>query len=356
MTADAPRALWVLTQPGLVLARLLARDEDVIHVPQRLHGEGGPDSLPRVVSFGMLGPAVAEAFWNYEAHVFVAATGIVVRTIAPLLQDKRTDPAVVVLDQSGHFVISLLSGHMGGANALAHELAARCGGTAVITTATDSAGRMGTDELARIHDCAVIHFGAIREVNRVLAEGGEVGLVDAWGLLPLPPAGYAAVDATTARTLQRAVWVDDHIHDIPPAHVGLIPRRLCVGVGCRRDTPTQQIVDHVREVFALHRLDTRAICSFATAHAKRDEDGLHEAASAFGLRLKVLDHNALDGVDPALLSPSAAARHVGVQGVAEPAALVCAGGGELIIPKQASERVTVAVARLAAEDGTCLRS
>ena len=113
----------------------------------------------------------AETFPLYRQHVFIAAAGIVVRAIAPHLRSKRVDPAVVALDQRGKHVVSLLSGHLGGANRLAEEVAAITGGVPVVTTATDTEGVVSIDLLAEEKGLVLSNPEAVKGVNMALLQG-----------------------------------------------------------------------------------------------------------------------------------------------------------------------------------------
>ena len=167
-------AVWCLSERGLRHAKRLAETLDIhCFLPRNKQGIEG---LP-TTSFDRLKPAVKEAFRRYPAHVFIMATGIVVRVIAPLLTSKTVDPAVVVLDEGGQHAISLVSGHLGGANALAEAVAARTGADPVVTTATDMAGLTAFDILARRIGAKVEPKTAIKATATALLNGAPVALV-----------------------------------------------------------------------------------------------------------------------------------------------------------------------------------
>ena len=150
----------------------------------------------------------AEAFGSSDALLFIGAVGIAVRAIAPLLRSKTVDPAVVVMDELGRHVIPILSGHIGGANELALEIARRTGAQPVITTATDINGVPAIDVWAKKHDCAIENPQAIKAVSSAVLSGGQVGVM------------------ITERDIK------------PPFEVTLKlrPRTLVLGAGCRRGT------------------------------------------------------------------------------------------------------------------------
>ena len=133
----------------------------------------------------------AQAFGRAQGLIFVGAAGIAVRSIAPHLRHKSTDPAVVVVDERGQFAIPILSGHLGGANDLAREIAALLGGQAVITTATDVNGAFAVDQWARAQGLAVCNPEKIVDVSSALLEGKAVSLWSRWPIAGVRPAGVS---------------------------------------------------------------------------------------------------------------------------------------------------------------------
>ena len=150
--------------------RLLAFTDKGLALAQRLAGLLGGEAV-RCGGAVTLAGWTADAFASADALVFVGAAGIAVRAIAPHLQSKATDPAVVAVDEAGRFAIPLASGHLGGANRLARRIAAACGGTPVITTATDVNGRFAVDEWARVQGFRLLDVGRIRTVSGKLLAG-----------------------------------------------------------------------------------------------------------------------------------------------------------------------------------------
>ena len=155
------RAYLAFTEKGLALAQKLA---SALPGAVARCGHGGPG----------LADWTAEQFAHADALIFVGAVGIAVRAIAPHCRSKAVDPAVVVLDECGHFAVPILSGHLGGANDLARALAAVCGAVPVITTATDANGVFAVDAWARHQNCAVLEPGRIKRVSSRLLAGGPV--------------------------------------------------------------------------------------------------------------------------------------------------------------------------------------
>ena len=186
------RAYLAFTEKGLALAQKLASA-----LPGTVDrcGHGGPG----------LADWAAEQFAHADALIFVGAVGIAVRAIAPHCRNKAVDPAVVVLDECGHFAVPILSGHLGGANDLARALAAVCGAVPVITTATDANGVFAVDAWARHQNCAVLEPGRIKRVSsRLLA--GVPGVTQA---APRPPGGRCAAPDPEDRCAGHRVQAGD---------------------------------------------------------------------------------------------------------------------------------------------------
>lgn len=339
-------ALYALGAPGAELCRRLAASMEAadLHLARRHakpeHGDKPFDSLHTVL---------AQNFSKYSGHVLVCAAGMVIRCLAPLLQSKDKDPAVVVVDQQGRFAVSLLSGHLGGANTLALRVAEALGGQAVITTATDNLGLPSLELEARHLGMGLENLGALAGVSGALVDGRKVPVYDPGGWLSqvtgMRPDLFELVDAGQAEALNGSplVWVDWRNRDIPAPWLVLRPRCLALGMGCNRDTLSDEMVRLALSALAQAGASPKSLGSLASAEAKRDEPGLLEAARQLGVEPKFFDHGVLAGV--AVPNPSEAAmRCLGTPSVCEAAAILASGGGELIITKTKSINATAAVA------------
>ena len=233
-------ALFCLTPGGVVLAKRLAAMLPVTcFTSEKLLEEG---FIPFENGFAN---TAREAFTNYSALIFIGATGIAVRVLAPLVNDKFCDPAVVVIDERAQHVISLLSGHAGGANALARYLAGMLGADPVITTATDVNDMAALDTLAFQLNARMSDFrSAVKIVNQMLVSNKRVGLwwddeltqdvshCDRRGFITVTDLNQLPeLDALVCITLRT------NLPDLPVPHWKLVPQRVVAGIGCRRDTP-----------------------------------------------------------------------------------------------------------------------
>ncbi|NJC87827.1 MAG: cobalt-precorrin 5A hydrolase [Desulfuromonas sp.] len=345
-------AIIAITRNGARLGAQLqaTRPEAQLFVLERFAGDGGP----AVTSFsGELKGLVARLWGHFDGFAFIMATGIVVRMVAPHLAGKGRDPAVVVLDETGRFAVSLLAGHLGGANRLAVELAAASGGTAVITTATDVNGLTAWDEAARQAGLRVEPLAHIRNLNSLLLEGGRIALVDRRGRVAPLFANTPGIEvhANFAAALQSGaaglVFVTHRLIpdlDRRPNLLILRPPDLMVGIGCNRGTSADEIEVAITAELGRTFLAFASIGRLASVREKADEPGLLEFAARHALPLAFYSADELNAVAaPSPASPHAVAA-VGARGVCEPAAILAGGGGPLLITKKKCGNVTLAVA------------
>lgn len=281
------------------------------------------------------------AWRERDAVVAFAATGLVVRALAPLLEDKRSDPAVVVLDDVARHAIPLLGGHLGGANALARDLADLLGARPVLTTATDVHQIPGLDTLGwPVH-------GAVAAVTRAMLDGEPVLLqADAtWPLPALPanvtraePESHAAPepDATATTPPRHRIMITDRLVPDGPDTVVLRPPSLVVGVGAGRGAGAAEILDLVEGCLAGAGLSVASVRHLASVDVKADEPGLVEAAARLGVPLLTYPAAELSGVEVPNPSDQVAAA-VGTPSVAEAASLLPdPGRAELVVVKTTS--------------------
>ena len=295
---------------------------------------------------------IARLWKTYDGLVLVMATGIVVRMIAPLLESKETDPAVVVMDDAGRHAISLLSGHLGGANELAGRCALASGGHPVITTATDSNDLPSFDMLAKEQGWAIDDINRVKILNTLLLDNEEIAVCNPTGRTRSWLQGRGTV--TFYETMAEAVASTAHgillvTSTIPPRistanTLILRPRTLALGIGCNRGTPADEIAAFVTLHLARLALSPKSVCCIASVAAKRDEAGLIRYAEQLGVPLHCFENDELSRVT----FPSPPSEHalaaVGVAGVAEPAAILASGGGQLLLEKVKSANVTLAIA------------
>ena len=261
-------ALFAYTRRGRDTA-LLARDrllrpgdECRCLAPEKLAG-GDFTPLPAPCARST-GPLFAWA----DALVFVGAAGIAVRSIAPWVRDKRTDPAVLCVDELGRFIVPLLSGHIGGANALALRLAEGLGAVPVVTTATDVNGRFSVDAWAARQGLFLDSMKAAKAVSAAILEGPVPLCCDFPVEGELPPGvvrGDGGAVGVCVSWRRKAPFRETLL---------LVPPVLRLGLGCRRGIAPEAVRAAVEQVLDQHGIHPRAVKGAASIDLKRDEAGL----------------------------------------------------------------------------------
>ncbi len=366
-------AILVLSRSGLDLARTLrsVRPGATIFGPSCVVGScRGPSPSPIVTETfpadepgvrGWLGPlrlALPGIWREHQEILAVMALGIVVRLVAPLLADKRTDPAVVVVDDAGRFAIAVLGGHGRGANDLAEAVAAALGAVAVVTTASDAhalpaVDRIGRDlgwTIERAENLTRVAASVVRrEPVAVIQDSGEP---DWWRPFGPWPAHFRRIDDPEAlhRGGFSAVLVISDRLAIPesvPADRSIVyrPRSLVAGVGCKRGVPAETIGSHVAQAFSESGWSLSSLRAVATVSLKADEPGLIAFAGSRNVPLLAYLPEILAEVTGTVSPSEVVRRKIGIPGVSEPAALLAAGASELVVPKKKGPGVTVAIAR-----------
>jgi len=354
---DNTLAVIAITKNGASLACRIRESypASVLYMPENFIPEGVKGVHPLGDDLGV---DVARIFREHKGVVFVMATGIVVRLIAPLLKDKRTDPAVVVMDEAGRHVISLLSGHAGGANRLAGDIARAIGAVPVITTASDIRGAVAVDTLAETLGCVAEDYDAAKRVTAVAVNGGRIGIYS-WldknilagkiGTLPLGVELFDDLDCMARSALDASVLITPHlVPDDVLVGLGRVaflrPRVLVAGMGCNRGTSEEELSNLFDQVLADNHLSASSVRNIATVEDKSDETGLLALASGRGLSINFISKEALlKSITPS--GPSEKVfKNMGVYGVCEPAALVSAGARALLVKKTKSKNATMAVA------------
>lgn len=274
--------------------------------------------------------------------VFIMAVGIVMRTIAPMLTDKKNDPAVVVLDEAGKHVVSLLSGHLGGANSLAQNIALLIDAEPVITTASDVAGLPALDLWARSNNLFIENTDALSAAMIRLLNNRSLRIF-ADSPLQMPPAFEITTSPDDADIIISAT---DDAGPLSPTALPVVmrPKILTVGIGCNRGTQEQEIEAAVRATLSIAHLAFGAVRQIASINLKEQEPGLVAFCATHRLPLVTFPAAELNAV-PNIGRSETVFKATGAYAVAEPAALLASGVDWLFVDKHKYQNVTVAVAR-----------
>ncbi|MFC7440415.1 cobalt-precorrin 5A hydrolase [Laceyella putida] len=356
-----PIAIVAITKHGVQLARRLLEQldqADVYYMDKFAHGDEA--TRPITLFQGSVKLILPDLFRRYGGIVLLISLGAVVRMIAPILKDKKTDPAVVVVDDSGQFAISVLSGHLGGANELTKQVAACLGATPVVTTASDVQQTIAVDLFGRSFGWEIESFAKATPVSAAVVNEERVVVVqesgepDWWTYdRPLPkhirvvdsfteadPGSFDAALVVTHRLLTEREE-QDYLHN------GVLyrPKVLVLGIGCNKGTSPEEIEHVIVHTLNEQRCSIKSVRNVATIDLKKEEPGLLAVCQKYGWSLDTYAPAELNAVSLPEPSPTVY-RYTGAYGVSEPAALLSAGAADWLLPKKKAGNVTISIAQV----------
>lgn len=304
-----------------------------------------------------------------QAHglIFIGACGIAVRTIAPFLKSKMSDPAVLVIDEKGQYVISLLSGHIGGANEFAEDVAELIGAVPVVTTASDVNGLIAVDVFAKKNHLAIASMKAAKLTEAALLRRDPVGIVCCGGLsgevpkeLTLLPKWSGTVPENRNKEaavpgMKHLIWISEkapgekelayYFGAEDGCVLHLIPRSVMLGIGCRKGKPYEEIRSVVGDLLKQEGIPADALDMAASIDLKKEEDGIKRLCREYGIGFATYPAEMLRQVPGTFEASEFVRKTTGVDNVCERAALLAAGeGGKIIRKKYAENGVTAALA------------
>lgn len=295
-------------------------------------GDGGP----RIADWA------AANFSRADALVFIGAVGIAVRAVAPLIVSKTTDPAVIVIDDGGRFVIPLLSGHIGGANALALRIAGMLQATPVVTTATDVHGVFAVDSWAVSRGMAIMNSQAIKSVSGKLLAGETVRVKSCFPVTGSLPAGVELADDGYDVLISILASSDSDPRDSKTV-LQLVPRTVVLGVGCRKGAEGKAIGDAFEEICASAGIVPEAVCKVCSIDLKKDEPGLLAFCEQRRLPFETFDAARLAAIPGDFTASAFVEKTTGVDNVCERSA-IAGGGTRLLAGKTVGNGVAMALA------------
>jgi len=329
-------AVFCLTPGGLRLAKRLKQ-----HLPLTCYCSEKLQEEGFVTFSGSFAATVAQAFSTHTALVVIGATGLTVRVIAPLLKDKLTDPAVVVIDEQGQHVISLLSGHVGGANELTRYLAGVLGADPVITTATDVNQLAAVDTLAVQLDADMHNFRqSVKIVNQMLVSDQKVGLFwdhdslpdtdDRWQAGHYDTRGFVTVNSLTDLPSDLSALICVSLRETLPELAvpvfKLVPRRIVAGIGCRRATSFRVLIRLLQQQLAKYEFDPLALRAIGSVVLKEDEPALKHLSACCRVPFEIYSVNELRQHEHLFPSSDFVRQTIGVGSVSQPVAWLMSDG------------------------------
>lgn len=263
--------------------------------------------------------ATIESFFKKEAILFIGACGIAVRGIAPFIKDKRTDPAVLVMDEKGDFVIPILSGHLGGANELGRMIAQGIGGQPVLTTATDVNNKFAIDVFAKKNHMYIVSMEEMRLFSAALLRGGECGIL-----------------------------FSNHISQIEKEKpfkttAVLVPQNIYLGIGCRKGKASQELEAFVIETLKKNDISKESVAGIASIDFKKEEQAILDLAEKFDCETFFYDSETLKEAKGDFAKSDFVEKKTGVSNVCERSASIASKGGRQLLGKVAKDGMTIAI-------------
>ncbi len=294
-----------------------------------------------------LSVVVENLFKEYQYIIFIMATGIVVRVIAPYINSKFSDPAILVTDEKGINMISLLSGHMGGANEMTLHISKLINSNPVITTATDVNKKSSLDMIAKKLDAHIDDFREnVKDVNAMLVNNQEVGIyID--GDYDIDTRGFKVLNnLTNIDDLEKVVIVTNKKEITKnSSFIKVIPRNLVVGIGCKRNTDSLLLQESLNDLLHQYNIDIKSIKKIGSIDIKHDEKAIIDLASYLDVEFITVCAKDISKVDCLFDKSEFVKKNVGVYCVAEPVAHILSNGN-LIIEKHKYKGITISVGRV----------
>ncbi|MCG8570975.1 MAG: cobalt-precorrin 5A hydrolase [Spirochaetes bacterium] len=288
--------------------------------------------------YGSVMELVKSLFQQSRSLIFICATGIAVRAIAPLLKDKTRDPAVLVIDEQGRFVISLLSGHLGGANAEASEIAAFLNAQAVITTASDLNQKISIDLFAKNNHLLIDNMEMAKTLTAMLVNEEKVAMISD---ISIAVPDYLNLPHNQAKGI---IYIGNRQKKFNIPAVRLIPKNIILGLGCRKGKPGNDIINFIKTQLKAIRIDPGSIQKIGTINIKEKEAGILETAQYFHADLVFYSKDQLNQVAKQFKQSEFAFKTTGTGNVSEASAFLAGQKrGTFLLKKAVSNGITLSV-------------
>jgi cobalt-precorrin 5A hydrolase len=284
---------------------------------------------------------VKAAFERSYAIIFISAAGIAVRKIAPHIRSKDRDPAVLVMDDGSRHVISLLSGHLGGANELTIRVSKALGAAPVITTATDINRKFAVDLWAKEEGLIIGDIGKVKFISSALLADEKVGLVSDVEIKGELPEGIVYGEENITRGIY--IGIRKGQENLFDETLVLIPKTLVIGLGTRRGVKAEALEAFILDTLEEEKIDIRSVKELASIDIKKDESCIKNFAEKYGLGIKFYKAEELMAEMGDFDSSNFVLKTTGADNVCERAAHKASGGGEKIRGKTRGDGMTLAL-------------
>ncbi len=288
---------------------------------------------------------IAKIWKRENVLLFIGAAGIAVRSIAPFIIDKTRDPAVLVMDDTKKFVISLLSGHLGGANEYCEQLAEQIGAIPVITTATDRNQCFAVDLFAKKNGLWITDWHMIKEISASILEGKSVGLVSEYKIEGNLPTGLTLnLEGVGGQSKEVGIVIAENIGPTYFAkECRLLPKNLVVGIGCRKGKRLEELELFLEQIFEKYGIMKERVQSFVSIDRKKEEPAILALSKKWEVPFRTYTAQELSEVKGLFSESDFVRQTVGVANVCERSACLGSHYGKKRISKQMRDGMTVAV-------------
>jgi cobalt-precorrin 5A hydrolase len=351
MNIESKIAFISVTQNGMNLAVNIKNllGEGDIYITEKLSSKTSKERF-KVID-GKLSDFTAKLFKNYEILIFIMATGIVVRSIASHIKSKFEDPAILVIDEKGNNVISLLSGHMGGANEMTTYISSLINANPVITTATDVNNKSSLDMIAKNLNAYIDNFREnVKDVNYLLVNDKKVGIyID--GNYKVDTRGFITIkninEFHRLNNLDKIIYITNKYEtDIKDSRIiKVVPKDIVIGMGCRRNTSFEDINNSLEDILHKYNIDKKAIRKIGSVEVKKDEQGIIELANTLGVSFETISIEEIEKIEDRFEKSDFVKKSIGVYCVAEPVAYILSDKN-LIVTKHKYKGITFSIGRL----------
>ena len=326
-------AVYCVSKNAVKLAEKINLDSKYncdIYISARLFAEKNEDSSDFIIMNESLKEVVEKTFRDYDLHIFIMAAGIVVRVIADFIKSKDVDPAVLTVDEQGNFVISLLSGHLGGANEECNYLANVLGSLPVITTASDVSGKIAVDTLSQKLNAKLDDLESAKRVTALIVNGEKVRLLLPENLTESDSCVSGAVIVSNKKKIEITK---------------IIPQNIIMGIGCKKDTSKENILAAVNDAMDKYNLEMNSLRITASAWVKENETGLLEACKELGKEIMFFTKEEILELEGFIQEESEFVKsQIGVSAVSEPCAYLASNkNGKFLAKKLIYDGITISI-------------
>lgn len=289
---------------------------------------------------------IRDSWKNVDSIIFISSTGIAIRYIKDFIVSKDVDPGIIVIDDMGKNIISLLSGHLGGANELSAYLGEKLNANPIITTATDNRGIESVDLYSKKNNLIIENIKDIKPISMLMLEDKEIGFYSDVNVSLINYQNIKKINSLDkGLKLDGAIIVTNKLvnkFNIP--NIILRPKNIVLGIGCRKGITKEQIIEGIKTELENLNLSQLSLYKFGTVEAKKEEIGIFEAAKHFGCEVEIFSNEEISKVEDKFQKSQFVKDTIGVYSVSEPACHLL--GGRILSGKQKYNGITLSVGEI----------